>query len=457
MKFLWAFLLLAFTIDSVYSNGCRSPADYRQAFGQAFQTACAVLNGVNFPKLAIDGIMPGSGSATSLTNVVLSDAHLLDINVNITENCLAVKIEIKVDLDSDQFNGVLPSLKAQVKTNLNLDMDTVYGYSKYVFNKDSLKTSLTMDEILLILSLDVLEGDFTPLEILMGGVMQTATALFNDASRATSNTPFTLGNTLCRYRVSEVQHINGIPHGRCCLICDGGEICPSGPITPITPEPHEGYVMVFSPELVTRAAELSLIDLSVQIGLDAAQLDGAVSPGSYPNANFNFRIRVSAINNLVLEEGAGSLDLSVAIELHASDTVIARGSSDVNMGLRAGFQGGFMSLDFSSSVIADVNVDTEVTIRGDDGNSGPSAGTFLKKMLNSHVNVLVDKMNCKMERCFPVLPVFGPRYPAMPLPPAYPPTQGSYHSPSSVLSPGQCHFGHNYCRCFVPPLPIFYY
>ncbi|XP_071969787.1 uncharacterized protein [Engystomops pustulosus] len=400
MKFLWAFLLLAFTIDSVYSYASRSPADYRQVIGRAFQAASAGLKGVKFPPMPSSGILTsGLGSATSLTNVALSDSKLLDLNVVVTGRGLSITTKVILDVSSNdlRFANAAPSINADINFDMQLDMDENYGCLSYTIDKDSVDMSFTIDDESGDIDTDIL-------------------------------------GVLLRWITGTLKPL---------LICDGGEICPSGPITPIRPEPHEGYVMVFSPELVSAAAELSLIDLSVQIGLDVAQLDGVGLTDSHPdNADFSVQMKVSDVTNLVLKDEAGSMDVLLGIDLFKSDKVIASGRSDVNMALSTGFRAGFMLLKYKFNF----EIQIKITFVDKDYDK-TSAGTFLKKMMNSHANVLVDKMNCKMERCFPVLPVFGPGYPAMPLP-ASPPTQGSYHP--QTPAPGQCHFRHGSCECSVP-------
>ncbi|XP_071969785.1 uncharacterized protein [Engystomops pustulosus] len=450
MKFLWAFLLLAFTIDSVYSYASRSPADYRQVIGRAFQAASAGLKGVKFPPMPSSGILTsGLGSATSLTNVALSDSKLLDLNVVVTGRGLSITTKVILDVSSNdlRFANAAPSINADINFDMQLDMDENYGCLSYTIDKDSVDMSFTIDDESGDIDTDILgvllrwiTGTLKPL---IGSVLDTVPIILNEENRAISNTVFMLGDTVCYYKVSGIQYSNGNHYGTFCLICDGGEICPSGPITPIRPEPHEGYVMVFSPELVSAAAELSLIDLSVQIGLDVAQLDGVGLTDSHPdNADFSVQMKVSDVTNLVLKDEAGSMDVLLGIDLFKSDKVIASGRSDVNMALSTGFRAGFMLLKYKFNF----EIQIKITFVDKDYDK-TSAGTFLKKMMNSHANVLVDKMNCKMERCFPVLPVFGPGYPAMPLP-ASPPTQGSYHP--QTPAPGQCHFRHGSCECSVP-------
>ncbi|KAG8544402.1 hypothetical protein GDO81_022554 [Engystomops pustulosus] len=153
-----------------------------------------------------------------------------------------------------------------------------------------------------------------------------------------------LGNAMCSYVVSGIQYNNGAHNVLFNIIYNGGKIESPGSPTSIPPAPNTGYSMIFTTYMVSGGIGLTLNGLSVQITLDISQVKAGL-PGTDPNANYHVEIKFTAVKDCKLQEGSGSVTVSLNVSLKASEKVIANVAANVKLDLRVEYKGGSMSLN----------------------------------------------------------------------------------------------------------------
>ncbi|XP_071968170.1 uncharacterized protein [Engystomops pustulosus] len=454
MKFLWTSLLLAFAIDSVYSNGCRRVQDHTPVVKETLTHACGPLNGLTIANLQIDSIPLGGllqGVISVVNNVLISNVNILEVRVSDTPKGLGIHAQINLHLGCDRFKDV--SLTVTIDANLDLDLQN--GAIVYKVAKDLLKIEITLNEQTLSVSKLLVNAVLKPVTVILKSllaiIVDTVCLVLNNGNRIIVDRAFLVGKTLLSFELTEAKMIDGNPNAKFCIKSKDEKVCPQT-LEPITPKDDEGIVMEFPTNIMKKLVELSLETVVVEIYLDPILISKEEWYSKYPNTKFSIRLSISGLKNLQLKEEESDLGVVVHIELVASGKVIVDGTAEVNLKTRAGFAEEHLSL--AIGIGGDIKAD--VKVGNDDGQCACKSVIkgLLEKLLNLHLSVLVSEMNCNTKKLVPVLPVSGPpphlhEEPTPTLPPVLPGAPAP--TPPKVLPKGKCAFHTDKCTCSRPP------